>query len=229
MPPIYMIHWGDPSKEAPELPGIAKIWTEQGAKFNYVSRYVPELSPTNLCEALRQSFEDPECQIVYLTCHGNDDGFCYSRDAASNVPYAHFANWLNSYDLDSDENSRWLVLGSCRAMSPGVVLERSMPKWLTLLAGFSGEPVANDVADLISGLSLNLADYGSEIGKAISAAADDNRGKGIDAQFAAMKTAFGVADATFRDSPDRFVSEVAKEHLLIVKRRYPSFAWDPLR
>jgi len=231
MPPVHLIHWGDPQVEEPEIPEIIGVWKDEGAKFLYNSRQLDNPAPTVLYEELRKAFEDRDCQIVYLSCHGNEEGFFYSRDCSGQgqVTYPQFETWLRSFELDSEENTRWLVLGSCRAMSPAVKLERYLPEWVTLIAGYSGEPSPSDVADLISGFALNLADYGKTIGIAISAAAEATRGKGIDAQFEAMKAAFGTADASFRDCPERHVSTEAKRHLLIVKRRYPSFVWDPAR
>ncbi len=164
MPPVHLVLWGNPNFEYPEGEEVRLAWDVAQAQCCVQITKIDDENPEALRVALKLAIEDCETQIVYLSCHGSEEGLSFSRQKPPSISYKTLSTWFGAMNQEIKDDgvgcgSRWLVFGSCESMSPVVNIELRMPSWVVFVAGFVGSPPASEVAQLVAGITINLKNW----------------------------------------------------------------------
>ena len=155
--PIALVHWSDPKAEYDEL-GEIKLLLEAtlfGGDLLAQAKRVPEIAELRISNsslnAMRRELtcflrRHANLQLLYFSCHGNEDGFSFDERGDPTIPYSEFGEMLNS--ALSRHDCVHIVFGSCLAMASSICIEQYMPRSIYAVSGFTGCPKATDVAAL---------------------------------------------------------------------------------
>jgi len=230
MHPVYLIHWGDPRFEVPELPKISKSWWKSGNKINHCSIFISSNNPEALFLQIIIALCDEDCQVIYLSCHGLEDGFSFTGGESCDITYTEFKKKLNEFPA-VERGPVSVIFGSCEAMSDSINIQNGLPEWIFEVAGFVDKPAPRQVAQLTVELLQHTIDYFREISKHMADAAIGTKststdvGQQIDAKFKAMKKAFDKADASYKPLSGVKVKGSGKD-VVIKKRKTGTDDWE---
>lgn len=222
MPPIHLIMWGDPNKEPyDEVEEVFAAWELANTNPNTSVAKVTSTNPSELYKAIKTAIEDPEAQIIYLSCHGDRLGLAFSSSAAPTITQHTLSQWLHGMSPSGD---RWLVFGFCYSMNSSVRIEKLMPKWVTRVGGFTEEPRAPEVAQLMAGITSNLHDWVHEVMEKTGELLEKYPPTNED-PWKATERAFNAAADITPDDPARNNLPSDRDSIIIATRNPDTLEW----
>jgi hypothetical protein len=105
-----------------------------------------------------------ELQILYLSCHGNQDGVGFKGDGPVSILFDELFNAMKSAGRDAQKPVT-VILGFCHAMDHPIKIEEFAPDWIFELVGFKESPTDLQVSELGAGIITDLVDFGKSLGK----------------------------------------------------------------